>query len=60
MKAKDQEDTRMSVELKVDDKGIALNAFTQEFMGNVAIAMAESLRGVNVDWKDITIKIVRD
>ena len=46
--------------LKVDDKEIALNAFTQEFMGNVAIAMAESLRGVNADWKEISIKIARD
>jgi hypothetical protein len=60
MKAKDKEDTKMSVELKVDDKDIALNAFIQEFMGNVAIAMAESLRGVNMDWKEINIKIVRD
>lgn len=50
----------MPVELKVDDKEIALNAFTQEFMGNVAIAMAESLRGVNANWKEISIKIVRD
>jgi|WetSurMetagenome_2_1015567.scaffolds.fasta_scaffold72644_3 hypothetical protein len=50
----------MTVELKVDEKDIALNAFTQEFMGNVAIAMAESLRGVNADWKEIKIKIVRD
>ncbi|VVB72219.1 Uncharacterised protein [uncultured archaeon] len=50
----------MNVELKVDSKPIALNAFTQEIIGNAAIAMAETLRGVGQDWKDIEIRIARD
>ena len=36
----------MIVKLKVDGKDIPLNEFTQEIIGNVAVAMAESLRGV--------------
>lgn len=47
----------MNVELKVDGEAIALNAFTQEIIGNVAIAMAESLRGVGPDWKGIEVRI---
>ncbi|MFZ3148454.1 MAG: hypothetical protein WA137_05375 [Methanothrix sp.] len=47
----------MEVSLKVDGKAIDLNAFTQEFIGNVAVAMAESLRGVGLDWKGIEIRI---
>jgi hypothetical protein len=29
-------------------------------IGNVAGAMAESLRGVGKDWKEIEIKLVQD
>jgi hypothetical protein len=47
----------MNIELKVDGKAIELNAFTQEIIGNVTVAMAESLRGVGQDWKGIEIKI---
>jgi hypothetical protein len=47
----------MNVELKVDGKAVDLNAFTQEIIGNVAVAMAESLRGVGQDWKGIEIRI---
>ena len=47
----------MDIELKVDGKVIDLNAFTQEIIGNVAVSMAESLRGVGQDWKGIEIKI---
>ncbi|MCK9565214.1 MAG: hypothetical protein M0Q43_04095 [Methanothrix sp.] len=47
----------MEVSLKVDGTAIDLNAFTQEFIGNVAVAMAESLRGVGQDWKGIEIRI---
>lgn len=50
----------MLVELKVDDKTIPLSAFPQDFMGNVAVAMAQSLRGVGGDWKEIEIRVVRD
>ena len=47
----------MEVSLKVDGKAIDLNAFTQEIIGNAAVAMAESLRGVDQDWKGIEISI---
>lgn len=47
----------MKVELVVDGRAIPLNDFTQEIIGNVTVAMAESLRGVNQGWKEITIKV---
>jgi hypothetical protein len=47
----------MNVSLKVDGKAIDLNTFTQEIIGNAAVAMAESLRGVGHDWKGIEIRI---
>ena len=47
----------MNVEMKVDGKTIPLNAFTQEIIGNVAAAMALSLRGVSDGWKEIEIKL---
>jgi len=47
----------MNVELKVDGKSIPLNAFTQEIIGNVTVAMAESLRGVGQDWKEMEIRV---
>ncbi len=50
----------MKVELTVDGKAIPLNDFTQEIIGNVAIAMAESLRGVGQDWREIKIKLQPD
>ncbi len=47
----------MIVSLKVDGKAIDLNDFTQDIIGNAAIAMAETLRGVGQDWKGIEIRI---
>jgi hypothetical protein len=47
----------MKVTLEVDGKGIDLNAFTQEIIGNVSAAMAGSLRGVGTDWKEMDIKL---
>ncbi len=47
----------MKTELKINDKNIPLNAFTQEIVGNVIIAMAESLRGVDESWKRMEIKV---
>jgi len=47
----------MDVSLKVDGRAIDLNAFTQEIIGNVTVAMAGSLRGVGQDWKGIEIRI---
>ena len=47
----------MKVELIVDEKVIPLNDFTKEIIGNVAVAMAESLRGVGQDWREIKINL---
>ena len=47
----------MIVKLQADGKDIPLNEFTQEIIGNVAVAMAQSLRGVSPDWKGIEIRI---
>ncbi len=49
----------MKVNLMVDGQAIPLNEFTQEIIGNVAVAMAESLRGVDQGWKEIKIKVDR-
>jgi len=49
----------MDVEITVDGKRLPLNAFTQEFIGNVSVAMAESLRGVEHGWNEVIIKIAR-
>jgi hypothetical protein len=50
----------MNVEVVVNGLAIPLNDFTQEIIGNVAAAMALSLRGVGEDWKEIEIKLRRD
>jgi hypothetical protein len=47
----------MNVKLAVNGNEIQLNAFTQEIIGNVVIAMAESLRGVEEGWKKIIIEV---
>jgi hypothetical protein len=49
----------MDVEISVDGKRLPLNAFTQEFIGNVSVAMAESLRGVEPGWKEVVIRIAQ-
>ena len=49
----------MKVNLMVDGQAIPLNEFTQEIIGNVAVAMAESLRGVDHGWKEIKIEVDR-
>jgi hypothetical protein len=47
----------MKVEMAVDGKSIPLNDFTQAIIGNVVTAMAESLRGVPSEEKEIVIKV---
>ena len=50
----------MKVELMVDGKVIPLNDFTQNIIGNVAAAIAGSLRGVGQDWKNISINLQQE
>jgi hypothetical protein len=49
----------MKVELEVDGIPIPLNDFTMEIIGKCAGGMAESLRGVPLDWSSIVLKIER-
>jgi|WetSurSiteA1Bulk_404760.scaffolds.fasta_scaffold32381_3 hypothetical protein len=49
----------MKVEMAIDGKIIPLNDFTQEIIGNVAAAMAGSLRGVDNSSQEIVIKVQR-
>jgi hypothetical protein len=51
---------KVKVEMAVDGKVIPLNDFAQAIIGNVATAMAESLRGVAVGEKEIVIKVQRE
>ena len=50
----------MKAEMTVDGKVIPLNDFTQAIIGNVASAMAESLRGVAAGEKEIVIRVQRE
>jgi hypothetical protein len=47
----------MKIELTVDGKVIPLNDFTQEIIGNVVTAMAQTLRGVEKDNEEIVIRV---
>jgi hypothetical protein len=49
----------MNVEITVDGKRLPLNAFTQAFIGNVSVAIAGSLRGVEPNWKEVVIRIAQ-
>jgi hypothetical protein len=53
-------ETEMKAEIAVDGKVIPLNDFTQEIIGNVAAAMAETLRGVAPGRKEIVIKVQKE
>jgi hypothetical protein len=50
----------MKIEMTVDGKAIPLNDFTQSIIGNVAVAMAESLHGVAAGKKEIAIKVLME
>lgn len=50
----------MKVKLMVDGEEVPLNSFTQEIIGKVSVAMAESLRGVGPGKKEILIRVERD
>lgn len=46
--------------MEVDGKPIVLNEFTQRIIGNLTLAIADSLRGVAPGEKEIAIKLYRD
>lgn len=50
----------MDVELFVDGEEISLNEFVKKILSGTIVGAVESLRGVKGDWKEITIKIMRN
>lgn len=47
----------MDVEVKVDGEEIPLNEFVEEIVGNMVSSGVESLKGVDENWKNISINI---
>jgi hypothetical protein len=50
----------LKVELVVDGKAIPMNHFTQEIMEKIVSGVAESLRGVDPQWKKMVVEVERD
>ena len=50
----------MKVRLVVDGTTIPMNHFTQEIMEKVVSGVAESLRGVDPQWKRMVVEVERD
>ncbi|HPE62815.1 MAG TPA: hypothetical protein PLQ49_01755 [Methanothrix sp.] len=50
----------MTVRLVVDGTAIPMNHFTQEIMEKVVSGVAESLRGVDPQWKRMVVEVERD
>ncbi len=48
------------MELVVDGKAIPMNHFTQVVMEKVVSGVAESLRGVDPQWKRMVVEVERD
>ena len=49
----------MHVELLVDGKKISLNDFVEEFFGKTLDGAISSLSGINEDWKEMQIKVIK-
>ncbi|MCX8172046.1 MAG: hypothetical protein N3D09_00330 [Archaeoglobaceae archaeon] len=49
----------MEVRLVVDGEEIELNPFVVKIIGKVVEALATSLKGVEENWKEIEIEVVR-
>ncbi|AET65391.1 hypothetical protein [Methanothrix harundinacea] len=47
----------MKVTLLVDGHAIPMNSFTQEVMMKVVSGVAESLRGVDPQWKRMVVEV---
>ncbi len=53
-------ETILVVRLVVDGTDIPMNHFTQEIMEKVVSGVAESLRGVDSQWKSMVVEVERD
>ena len=49
----------MNIELIIDNKKIELNDFVKLFFGNILDGAVNSLSGVNENWKEISIKVIK-
>ncbi len=49
----------MEIELKVDGEYIAMNEFVQSILSGTIAGAVEQLHGVDDDWKEINIKIIK-
>lgn len=50
----------VKVKLVVDGEPIPMNPFTQEVMEKVVSGVAESLHGVDPQWKRMVVELERD
>ncbi len=50
----------LKVKLVVDGKAIPMNHFTQVIMEKVVSGVAESLQGVDPQWKNMVVEVERD
>ena len=49
----------LNVVLSFDGKDIELNEFVSNFLGGTLRGAVSSLQGVNKDWKELFIKVIR-
>lgn len=49
----------MEIELIIDGEDIPMNRFVEKILSGVVGGAAESLNGVEKDWKELSIKIRR-
>ncbi|MEA1984729.1 MAG: hypothetical protein U9N13_03665 [Euryarchaeota archaeon] len=49
----------MEVKLTVDGKDIEINDYVQRIIGSIVASSAETLHGVNSDWKNISVDLKR-
>lgn len=49
----------MEVKLSIDGKQVELNEFVSKILGGTIVGAVTSLRGINKEWKEIKIEVVR-
>ena len=51
---------KMRTEVLVDGRSVELNDFVQEIIGRAVAGAVSALKGVEVDWKTIEVRISRE
>jgi len=49
----------LEVKLSIDKKEVELNEFVSRILGGTIAGAVTSLRGINKEWKEIKIEVVR-